>query len=99
MGCPGSKRYAMRPEQDAIERAPCASSDSECTEPASDNRALIALSRATHRCDRAAGSQHVPFLAQLVATKDQHPQTRERRRVEPNVATAAYLATASLKAV
>src|SRR5215471_12713478 len=33
---------------------------------------------------------HVPFLAQLVATKDGHPQTRERRRAEPNVALAAY---------
>jgi hypothetical protein len=93
------KRYAMRPEQDAIERALSASSDSECTDPASDNRALIAISHATRRCDRTVGYQHVPFLAQLVATKDQHPQTRKRRRAEPNVATAAYLATASLKAV
>jgi hypothetical protein len=39
---------------------------------------------------------HVPFLAQLVATKDGHPQTRERRRAEPNVALAAYRATAAL---
>jgi hypothetical protein len=30
------------------------------------------------------------FLAQLIATKDQHPQTRERRRAEPAVAIDAY---------
>ncbi len=42
---------------------------------------------------------HVPFLAQLVATKDGHPQTRERRRAEPNVALAAYRATAALDAL
>jgi len=33
-----------------------------------------------------------PFLAQLIATKDQLPQTRERRRAEPDEAIAAYRA-------
>jgi hypothetical protein len=36
-----------------------------------------------------------PFLAQLIATKDQLPQTRERRRAEPAEAIAAYRATAA----
>jgi hypothetical protein len=36
------------------------------------------------------------FLAQLIATKDQHPQTRERRRADPTEALAAYRAAAAL---
>lgn len=31
-----------------------------------------------------------PFLAHLIATKRDFPQTRERRRAEPREATAAY---------
>jgi len=38
------------------------------------------------------------FLAQLIATKEQAPQTRMRRRAEPAEALAAYHAAASLKA-
>ena len=34
------------------------------------------------------------FLAHLIAMKDQHPQTRERRRAEPGEAIAAYRAAA-----
>ena len=64
--------------------------------PASVSRALIALSPAIHHSQRAAGHQHAPFLAQLVAIKDQHQQTRERRRAEPEIALAAYRATAAL---
>jgi hypothetical protein len=32
----------------------------------------------------------------MIATKDQHPQSRERRRAEPDEALAAYRATAAL---
>jgi hypothetical protein len=35
-----------------------------------------------------------PFLAHLIATHMQAPQTRERRRVEPETAAAAYGAQA-----
>jgi hypothetical protein len=38
----------------------------------------------------------VPFLAHLLAVKDQHAQTRERRRADPHEALAAYRATARL---
>jgi hypothetical protein len=38
------------------------------------------------------------FLAQLIATKDRHPQTRARRRAEPYEAIAAYRAVAMLVA-
>jgi hypothetical protein len=33
---------------------------------------------------------NAPFLTQLIATADGHPQTRERRRADPNWATTAY---------
>jgi hypothetical protein len=36
------------------------------------------------------------FLAQLIATKQQAPQTRERRRAEPSEALAAYRSAAGL---
>jgi hypothetical protein len=36
------------------------------------------------------------FLAQLIATKDHHPQTRERRRAEPSDAIEAYRAVSSM---
>ena len=54
--------------------------------------------RSTNRLSGSAGYGSAPFLAQLVATKDQHPQTRERRRAEPDMASAAYRAAAALTA-
>jgi hypothetical protein len=45
------------------------------------------------------GYRRAPFVAQLVATKNRHPQTRERPRAEPDAASAAYRATAALTAV
>ena len=36
-----------------------------------------------------------PFLAHLIATKQQMPQTRQRRRAEPEDAAAVYAAAAS----
>lgn len=36
------------------------------------------------------------FIAQLIANEKQLPQTRERRRAEPQVALAAYGAAARL---
>jgi len=78
-------------------------------EPSADSvsaetgRALVALepisaARATHNHDRSTRYRQAPFLAQLIATKDQHPQTRERRRADPSDAIAAYRAMAKLKA-
>ncbi len=40
--------------------------------------------------------RQVAFLAHLIATKMHAPQTRERRRAEPNEALAAYRAAAAL---
>ncbi|MGH6727578.1 MAG: hypothetical protein ACREB8_13705 [Pseudolabrys sp.] len=64
-------------------------------EPSADSRALVAVtpaaaSRPTPQYRQAA------FLAQLLAIKDRHPQTRERWRAEPSDATAAYRAAIAL---
>jgi len=60
------------------------------------SRALVALTpaNAAHRASECY--RQAPFLAHLLATKDQHPQTRERRRAGADEALAAYLTTAAL---
>jgi hypothetical protein len=64
----------------------------------SEGRALVTLSSVDQLPQRVGGYCSAPFLAQLVATKNQHPQTRERRRAEPDMASAAYRAAAALTA-
>ena len=86
----------MRPEDmDTLGSGPD-SAGPDCGVP--ESRALVALTPLPESHERATGYRSTPFLAQLVATKDRHPQTRERRRAEPNVASAAYRAAASLTA-
>jgi hypothetical protein len=68
----------------------------DCGTPAGEARALVVLSPVAGPSERMAGYRNAPFVAQLVATNDQHPQTRERRRAEPDVVLAAYRATAAL---
>lgn len=63
-----------------------------------ESRALVPLDPLQSRSGNTADHRYAPFVAQLVATKDQHPQTRERRRAEPNDALAAYRAVAALTA-
>jgi hypothetical protein len=57
---------------------------------ASECRALVALGPASPR--RRAAPRPAAFLAHLIAVKQQHPQTRERRRAEPAEALKAYRA-------
>ncbi len=40
--------------------------------------------------------RQAPFLAQLIATKDHHPQTRDRRRAAPADAIDAYRAVVAM---
>ena len=40
--------------------------------------------------------RQAPFLAQLIATKDHHPQTRNRRRAAPSDAIDAYRAVVAM---
>ena len=58
--------------------------------PEVEVRALVPV-RATVTSDRSQ-SRHpaAPFLAQLIATRMQAPQTRARRRAEPEDAIAVY---------
>jgi hypothetical protein len=57
-------------------------------------RALVALAPAVDARTPLAVYRQAPFLAQLIATKEQHAQTRERRRAEIGEAVAAYRAAA-----
>ena len=61
-----------------------------------DSHTLVALSPAAAVRGAPTNYRQAPFLAQLIATKDQHPQTRERRRAEPAEALAVYRAAAAL---
>jgi hypothetical protein len=65
-------------------------------EPAAGSRALVALTPAAALRTPPENYCQAPFIAQLLAVKDQHPQTRERRRAEPHEALAAYRATVAL---
>lgn len=56
--------------------------------PLDRSRALVPLTRTERR-----SAQRLPeaaFLAHLIATRQQAPQTRERRRAEPQQAAALY---------
>ena len=63
---------------------------------AGESRALVALTPAAAARQPSESHRQAAFLAHLIATKDQLPQTRERRRVEPAEAIAAYRAGAAL---
>jgi hypothetical protein len=58
----------------------------------SDNRALIALQPIVPGERSPAGRPQASFLAHLIATDRQLPQTRARRRAEPADAITAYSA-------
>ncbi len=62
---------------------------------AGSGRALVALAPAAP-APSAGRYRQAPFLAHLLAVKDQHAQTRERRRADPAEAVAAYRTAARL---
>lgn len=71
---------------------------SEPEAPACESRALIAIP-APPPAERSGTASRRPlaaFLAQLIATQTQAPQTRVRRRAEPEDATGTYLAATAL---
>jgi hypothetical protein len=62
-----------------------------------EGRALVAVTPATHATHEIiANYRPAAFLAQLIANKDQLPQTRERRRAAPAGVIAAYRAAEAL---
>jgi len=70
--------------------------ETERHEKPAPGRALIAVTPPAAAQEATTGFRQAPFLAQLIATKEQLSQTRERRRAEPGEAIAAYRVTASL---
>jgi hypothetical protein len=74
-------------------RETAASEAAKADASVSSSRALIPLSpvRYSERTQTVV-RQPANFLAHLIATKQSIPQTRERRRVEPNVAASIYAA-------
>lgn len=58
--------------------------------PRAQSRALVAVDPPANPEDRPMAYRDTQFLAQLLATKAKHPQTRARRRAEPGEALAAY---------
>jgi hypothetical protein len=68
----------------------------DSAEPAAESRALVALAPAAAAHATPENYRQAPFLAHLIAMKEQLPQTRERRRAEPQEALAAYRATVDL---
>ena len=60
--------------------------------PETQGRALIAVEapRRGERSPHSASHPSAPFVAHLIATRMQAPQTRERRRAEPEEAIAVY---------
>ncbi len=66
--------------------------------PTTGSRALIPVAAAASG-ERSAVLSRRPqaaFLAHLIATKDQAPQTRARRRAAPEDVTGTYLAATAL---
>lgn len=63
--------------------------------PAEESRALV-LTTPQPEMARARSYRQATFLAQLIATREHAPQTRERRRAEPGEAVAAYKSAADL---
>jgi hypothetical protein len=59
-------------------------------------RALLVIEPEREIFGAAANFRQAPFLAQLIATKDKHPQTRERRRAHPADAIGAYRAVEAM---
>jgi hypothetical protein len=78
------------------EPAPRGSSEPAPAEPSASSRALVALTPPAPFRQAPEAYRQAPFLTHLLAVKDQHPQTRERRRAESNDVLAAYRATVAL---
>ena len=77
--------------------APRYAADEPAAAAASESRALVSVTPVVaSEHDAAARYRPAEFLAHLIAMKEQHPQTRERRRVAPAEAIAAYRAVEAI---
>ncbi|HEY5305317.1 MAG TPA: hypothetical protein VIJ52_01430 [Pseudolabrys sp.] len=64
--------------------------------PIETDHALVPVEPVITATDAPEAFRQAPFLTQLLAIRDQHPQTRLYCRAEPRVALAAYRNTATL---
>jgi hypothetical protein len=62
-------------------------------------RAMVVTAPTAPASEPLTSQRQAAFLAHLIATKEHAPQTRERRRAEPEEAIAAYRAAAKLASV
>jgi hypothetical protein len=69
--------------------------EGHCADDKPRGRALV-VTEAAAAPEPSARPRPAKFLAHLIATKEQAPQTRERRRAEPTEAIAAYRAVAAI---
>jgi len=76
-------------------RTRAASREASGEQPVAKSQALVAVApivRADAPAPLARRAASAAFLTQLIATREQLPQTRERRRAEPADAIAVYAA-------
>jgi hypothetical protein len=64
--------------------------------PIETSHALVPVDPVITTTDAPEAFRQAPFLTQLLAIRDQHPQTRAYCRAEPRVALAAYRIAAAL---
>jgi len=64
--------------------------------PIETDHALVPVEPVITATDAPEAFRQAPFLIQLLAIRDQHPQTRVYGRAEPRVALAAYRNAAAL---
>jgi hypothetical protein len=69
--------------------------ETEIDEPV-ESRALVVVGSAQPHQPASLPRRAAPFLAQLIATRTQAPQTRANRRAEPAEAIARYRAVAGM---
>ena len=98
--CPELKQVtSMRVERtrQAALRRPGPKQPEFVVQPVQDEagRAVLVL-EAPDAVETPTSYRAAQFLAHLIATKDQLPQTRERRRADPAEAIAAYTAADAL---
>lgn len=75
---------------------PAAVAGGETAPARPESRALVALTPPVQAAATPSNYRPAPFLAHLLAVKDQHAQTRDKRRAAPHEAVAAYRTTAAL---
>jgi hypothetical protein len=85
---------AIEASPTATHSGPVAASDRSANP--GESRALVPVTPSRPRaCSMARPRPSAAFLAQLIATAQQAPQTRGRRRAEPADACAAYAAAST----